>query len=342
MSAPPALSVYQQELDDYLRSLVERLRNSADLYAMASYHLGWRDSEGRPAQASGKATRPMLCLLACEACGGRWQDALPAAAALELVHNFSLIHDDIQDRDAERRHRPTVWKLWGEAQAINAGDALLALARLASLRLIEGEVSPRAVVEAAKLLDQRTLEMVEGQVLDIAFERQLAVTPDQYLEMVEKKTGALFDAALALGALVAGAEPPLVEEMGSCGRQLGVAFQLRDDVMGVWGAPSATGKQPAADILRRKKSLPVIYAFQRASGQTLQELSRIYEKAELSEDDVLRVVALLVQLGARDYASEIVRERKAAALRELERLPLRAEAGAELRQAADSLVPLDF
>src|SRR3989441_5346125 len=138
---------------------------------MIRYHLGWEDAEGRPQDVGGKGLRPTLCLLACEAAGGDWHRALPVAAAVELVHNFSLIHDDIQDRDSERHHRPTVWSIWGEAQAINAGDALLLLARLFILRLPDGGVSDSVALEAARMLDEGTLEMVEGQTLDLTFER---------------------------------------------------------------------------------------------------------------------------------------------------------------------------
>jgi geranylgeranyl diphosphate synthase type I len=290
----------------------------------------------------GKALRPTLCLLACEAAGGDWHAALPAAAALELVHNFSLVHDDIQDRDAERRHRPTVWAVWGEPQAINAGDALLTLGRLALLELRQEGIPPERVVEAARVLDQRTLEIVEGQALDLSFEDRLDVGEDAYLEMIEKKTGALFDCALRLGGLVGAGDPAVAEALGRCGRLLGVAFQVRDDMLGVWGAENRTGKLPAADIRNRKKSLPVVYALARAEGATAAELRRIYSQPRLSEADVSIVLGALESVRAQACCRAAAEERRERALAELDRADLRPAAAAELRQVADFLLERDY
>jgi len=252
---------------------------------MLRYHLGWEDAEGGPPANQGKGLRPALCFLACESAGGDWKRALPAAAALELVHNFSLVHDDIQDRDLLRRGRPTVWSIWGDAQAINAGDALLALARLSILRLSEADVSGVAL-EAARLLDERTLEMVEGQTLDLSFDQLADVDLESYLEMIEKKTGALFDCSLHLGALIGGAQPAVAGAMGRVGRLIGSAFQIRDDMLAVWGAENRTGKTPAADIRRRKKSLPIVSALIQGQDQTRDQLLNIYAQTELTDEDV--------------------------------------------------------
>lgn len=301
--------------------------------------MGWEDAGGGPADSPGKALRPVLCLLACEAAGGDWRRALPAAAAVELVHNFSLVHDDIQDRDRERRRRPTVWALWGEGQAINAGDALAALARLAVLGLRDAGVPAEAVVEAVRILDERTLEMVEGQVMDLSFEDSLDVDLDDYLEMIGKKTGALFDCSLRLGALAAGADARVAEAMGRCGRLLGVAFQARDDMLGVWGAGSRTGKAVGADIRRRKKSLPVVYALSTVEGSALR---RVYEKREPGEEDVAASLRVLDASGARAYCERLARERLEAALAELAGLPLRDEYVREIREASAFLVERDY
>ena len=341
MQAPAALARYRRELDGYLRVHVSRL-GPAVLNRMVRYHLGWEGEDGTPADHSGKGLRPSLCLLACEAVGGDWRRALPAAAAVELVHNFSLVHDDIQDRDRKRRDRPTVWSIWGEAQAINAGDALLALARLALLRLQETGVSAGMVVQAARLLDDRTLEMVEGQVMDLGFEECLQVGGDAYLLMIGKKTGALFDCALSLGALAGGAAAPAVAALGRCGRELGIAFQVRDDMLGVWGAESRTGKQTAADIRRRKKSLPVIYALSQAQGAALEGLRSVYGKPELDEADVSRVLACLDEVGAQDYCGRVAAEHREAALAELDAMEVKSENIAELRQTAAFVLERDF
>jgi geranylgeranyl diphosphate synthase type I len=304
--------------------------------------MGWEDTDGGPADFVGKALRSSLCLLACETTGGGWRRALPAAAAVELVHNFSLVHDDIQDQDRERRHRPTVWAVWGEAQAINAGDALLSLARLAVLKLADEDVPAATVVEAAKTLDERTLEMVEGQVLDLGLEGEIEVDLSTYLGMIEKKTGALFDCALSLGALVGSDESRIHDSMGRFGRLLGVAFQVRDDMLGVWGAENRTGKAPAADIRRRKKSLPVVYALSRAEGATLDELRRAYGKPEFQDSDISLVLRCLDAMGAQDYCRRLAEEKKEAAFEELDRADLRPRASAELREAASYLLDRDF
>ncbi len=309
---------------------------------MMAYHLGWEDANGDPSEEAGKAVRPSLCLLACEATGGDWRKALPAAAAVELVHNFSLVHDDIQDRDVLRHGRPTVWKLWGTAQAINAGDALLVLARGALLRLVGEGIAERIVLRAAQILDERTLEMVEGQVLDIEFERSVSVDSAAYLSMVEKKTGALFGCALEVGALIGGEREDVVDELGRCGRLLGSAFQIRDDMLGVWGTENHTGKQPGADIRRRKKSLPVVYALAISEGKAGDELRRVYAKDELSHEDVSFVLRCLDDVGAQAYCARTAEERAHAALVKLDHAGLDGEAVAELRQTAVFLLKRDF
>ncbi len=341
MPAPAALARYRPGLDDYLRDHLSR-PEPAVLYRMARYHLGWEEKDGTPADHSGKGLRPSLCFLACEAAGGDWRRALPAAAAVELVHNFSLVHDDIQDRDRKRRDRPTVWSIWGEAQAINAGDALLALARLALLRLEETGVPAETMVRAARILDERTLEMVEGQVMDLTFEERLQVEQEAYLEMIARKTGALFDGALSLGALIGGGAAAVVGAMGRCGRQLGIAFQVRDDMLGAWGAENRTGKQPAADIRRRKKSLPVIHAFSQAQGSALDELRRIYGKPGLDDADVSRVLVRLDEAGAQAYCARVATEHREAALAELDAIEVKSENIAELRQTVAFLLERDF
>ncbi len=185
-----------------------------------------------------------------------------------------------------------------EAQAINAGDALLALSHLAVLKLEPKGVPAERALRAARVLDECTLEIVEGQALDISFEERLDVGEDAYLEMIEKKTGALFDCALRLGGLVGAEDPAIAGALGRCGRWLGVAFQIRDDMLGVWGAENRTGKPPAADIRNRKKSLPVVYALARAEGATAQGLRRIYSRPQLSDSDVTTVLGALESVGA--------------------------------------------
>jgi geranylgeranyl diphosphate synthase type I len=309
---------------------------------MIRYHLGWEDEQGLPDDAGGKALRASLCMLASEAVGGDSRRALPAAAAVELVHNFSLIHDDIQDRDSERHDRLTVWSIWGEAQAINAGDALLALARRSLMGLADRGTPPQVVNEAARVLDGRTLEMVEGQTLDISFEGMFEVTVADYMDMAGRKSGALFDCALSLGALAGGAAPQVITKLGQIGRTLGTAFQVRDDVLGVWGDPRVTGKPRGADIRRRKKSLPVVYALEQAEGVMRDELRHAYNKAELSEDDAVLVLQCLDETGARQYCVSVAQESKDVAVSALGELTLHADPAAELRETAEFLLDRDY
>ena len=336
MQPPAALTRYRRALDDHLRSLVDR-PEPIDLYRMLRYHLGWEDAEGRPAQSTGKRLRPVLCLLACEAAGGKAERALPFASAVELVHNFSLIHDDVQDGDRLRHGRDTVWAVWGEPQAINAGDALLALAHLSLT-----EVAQDSIAAASRLLDERTLEMVEGQVMDIAFEGRTDVSLDSYLAMISRKTGALFDVALALGAVAAGVPEEKVAALGRCGRQLGLAFQVRDDILGIWGDVDRTGKPVAADIRRHKKSLPIVFALDRTEADDLERLQKVYGAGEPSAGDVSFVVGLLDSLGAQAYCQDEADKHRTAALSELDAAGLDERAAGEIREVADFLLERDF
>lgn len=339
LTAPP-LARYRREVDEYLRSLVSA-QDPLLLYRMARYHLGWEDADGGSLEAGGKGLRPYFCLLTCEALGGAQDQALPAAGAIELVHNFSLIHDDIQDRDAERHHRPTVWSLWGDAQAINAGDALLALAHLSLFRLTDTGVPAETVLEAMRLLDARTLEMVEGQTMDLEFESRADVTLEDYLEMIERKSGALFDASLRLGALSAGAEHTLPRQCGAAGRALGTAFQIRDDMLGIWGDAGTTGK-PGEDILRRKKSLPIVYALNEGPAQSREDLKAVYQAADFGERDLSTVMSALEAADARGFCLRVAESYKRKALEIVEALPFDAEFTREFSDVAEFLLERDF
>lgn len=271
-------------------------------YGMLRYHMGWVDERFRPAQVnSGKRIRPVVCLLVCEAVGGAVEDALPAAAAVELLHNFSLIHDDVEDDSPTRRHRPTVWALWGVPQAINAGDALFTLARVALHGLTRRPISPAVAMEACFVFDQACLRLTEGQYLDMSFEQRLDVTVEEYLAMIEGKTAALLSASIELGALIGGADEPTRRHLGDFGRYLGLAFQMQDDILGIWGDEALTGKSAASDILARKKSLPVVYAL---SSSEVGEALRARYALPIAPADVPEVLALLDRVGAREYASQ--------------------------------------
>jgi geranylgeranyl diphosphate synthase, type I len=335
------------DLTPYLDAIEADLRDAltpaegpaVPLYWMMQYHLGWLDAALTPAKAPrGKRLRPLMCLLACEAADGQWRAALPAATAIELVHNFSLIHDDIEDNSQTRRHRATVWSLWGVPQAINTGDAMWSVARLTSHRLAALGHPPERVLRLMAVLDEACLELCTGQYLDLAFETRDTVSLADYMRMISGKTAALLSAALGAGAVLAGAADATVASYQACGRELGLAFQITDDILGIWGDPTVTGKSAASDVLARKKTLPTLHAldWERDSGGT--DLARLYARPSLSADDVPAVLAILDRAGARAYAEERAQEHIDRTLRHLDESGGRGPAQAALRELALSLV----
>jgi len=312
-------------------------------YGMMHYHLGWTDNQFRPSQVkSGKRLRPLFTLLTCQAAGGDPQRALPAAAAVELIHNFSLLHDDIQDQSDTRRGRATVWTLWGEAQAINAGDAMFTLAHLALHRMMERSLPPNRVVAAYRILDQANLALCLGQHLDLDFEKRLDVDIEAYMTMIRGKTAALLGCAGQLGALVASPDSSLAEHYRHLGEGLGLAFQIQDDLLGIWGKTEVTGKPVADDIRHRKKSLPVVYVLGRQNDQDAERLRDLYAQQTLSEEDVAEAVTILDGCQARLYAEELARQQLEMALAQLEAAKPAPEADEALRELAYFLIRRDY
>jgi len=328
--SPDALSPLMPLIRDGVRGFLPR--SPLPLYEMIRYHLGV-DGEG-----GGKALRPALCLLACAGLGGTAEAALPAATAVEYVHSFSLVHDDIEDGDVERRGRPAVWARWGVAQGINAGDALFALA----FRVLASAPLPSSrIARAVDVLARRTLEMIEGQHLDLAFEARPAVSLDDYCAMVAGKTGALLACSLELGAVCAGAGEDVVGLLESAGRNLGLAFQVTDDCLGLWGDRRRTGKAVGADVLRRKKTFPVVWALASANGRSRAQLASAYERPSLTDGDLAWVARLLDEVGAREAASAFVGARLAEAAAALDRAQLAPEARAALGQVLEYVARRD-
>lgn len=287
-----------------VREALAALEGQAPLLAgMARYHLGEVDARFEPTGDGhvhrGKRIRPTLAILCCVAAGGTAEDAAPLAAALELLHNFTLIHDDVQDQSPHRRHRPTVWSLWGVGQAINAGDALFAAAHLPMYRLVS--THPAALVlRLVEAFDRMTIEIVRGQTLDLTFEGRNDVTPDGYLAMIEGKTAAIVRYAAWAGALLGGSSEPAADRFAAFGLALGLGFQVRDDALGIWGALDATGKSPADDIRRRKQSLPILILRERLESAIRAEVDALYASSPVGEEGVTRVLDLLARNGVRD------------------------------------------
>ena len=312
------------------------------IYDMARYALGWTEADGSPrGGAVGKGLRPALCLLTAAAfdpSAAARRRALAGAAAVEFVHNFSLVHDDIQDGDRERHHRPSVWAQWGEAQAINVGDALRELAQLALARAHEAGVPAAAVLAADQMLTRAVLEMIEGQYLDLSCESRISVSLDDYLTMVERKTGAILGCSLGLGALLSGATTDAAARLERAGRCLGLAFQIRDDALGIWGDSAATGKSSDNDVRRRKKSYPIVCAFREADGVQRALLDRVYAQPALDDADVDAVAEILSALDARAATDAAAAEHYDAFLRLLDGCDLRAEGRRDLEEAARFIV----
>jgi geranylgeranyl diphosphate synthase type I len=296
---------YRAELEAFLRAAVPFDRDAPELYQIIRYHLGWLDENLRPiAPRGGKLLRPTICLLACEAAGGDYRRALPAAAAVELLHNFSLIHDDVEDRGAERRGRATVWARWGEPIAVNAGDALLIVSELALLRSGDVGVEPEATLKLVRLLNECCLRLTEGQHLDISNEGNTAMSVDEYERMIAGKTAALLGCAAQLGAVAAGASDPQSRVFRRFGELIGLAFQIQDDVLGIWGDPRETGKAAAADVYGRKVTLPIIDAISRVPADVAGRIITLYSRSAPGDAEVSEVIRLLDGLGARNRAEK--------------------------------------
>lgn len=327
--APEVLLRYHQDIEAELRAVLAGY--SEPLYTLLAYHFGWVDASGQPARdGSGKGLRPTLCLLACEALGGAIGRALPAAAALELVHNFSLIHDDIQDDDAQRRGRPTVWAIWGKPQAINAGTAMRILANVSMGRLAAQGVTPSRLAHAQSLLDLTTLALIEGQYLDLSFEERFDISEQDYLRMIEKKTASLIACSLEMGAFLATQDRKLARLFREFGRHLGLAFQVRDDILGAWGQAHQLGKPVGSDIRRKKKSYPIVLALSAADPWIRESLVAAYQQPAIDERLCAQILDLLEAVQARQRAQALVDHHHLLALQALAELPVLPWARQEL------------
>lgn len=327
-----------------VRLELERVIGNApsSLCNMLRYHMGWQDEHGYPCNRdSGKFIRPTLCLLSCQAVGGDTSRIMPAAAAVELIHKFSLIHDDIEDASHERHHRPTVWKLWGQAQAINAGDAMFTLAYSALLQLEENGITDERIVGSTRILSQACWELCDGQYLDLEYENRLDITIADYLNMAARKTAALFAASTALGAYLGSEDSNLVECFHLFGKDLGMAYQIRDDIMGIWGTEESTGKS-ASDVSQRKKTLPVVHGLQNSKGEVRERLRNLYSQGAVEGGDIDDVVNILEQLGARDYAESLAEHYYCRALARLKATRLDTTRQAPLEETACFLLKRDF
>lgn len=339
-SLPQSLTSYRDGVGVELKKVIDSCPPA--LGNILRYHMGWQDEHGHCcSKESGKFIRSTLCLLSCQAVGGNTSQAMPAAAAIELIHNFSLIHDDIEDASYERHHRPTVWKLWGQSQAINAGDAMFTLAYLALVRLKEKGIADEKIANCAKMLSLACLELCEGQYLDVDYENRLDITVEDYLDMAAKKTGALFAVSTSLGAYLGSEDSELVDVFRLFGRELGMVFQIHDDILGIWGLEESVGKS-AGDIYQRKKTLPVAYGLEKSDGAARKSLEKLYSQESIEGEDIKEVTGILDNLGARDYAGSVAGQYYHKALAHLDTTGLGLSSLGLLKETADFLFKRDF
>lgn len=311
MSLAAYQSTYLPQIEKNLRSYFTAFDfgSSESLKEMLAYHMGWRDDRGH-----GKRLRPLITLLCTQALGGEIQTAMPAALAIEFLHNFTLIHDDIEDRSPMRHGRETLWMRWGEAQAINAGDALFSIAQMAMIDLAEN-TNPQIAIKAARRFNQTCLRLTRGQYLDIAFEDEEDITLETYFDMICGKTAALITFSAVTAGLVTGSTPDAISYLEQYGESLGLAFQIQDDALGIWGDPEVTGKSIASDLLAKKKTLPILFGLQNCN-----EFRKYWSEGEVTTEHVKRMSSILINCGAQDYVREKAKQKTNVAFKALESL----------------------
>ena len=323
------LSRIEQELQRQISRLDASRTKS--FHEMLAYHMGWT-GEGAGPEATGKRIRPLLLLLCTSACGADWQFALPGAAAVELVHNFSLVHDDIQDNSEKRRGRPTTWVKWGMPMAINVGDALFVISNQAIMDLKENYAA-EIVVQAAQILHNGCLDLTRGQFLDMSYEERTDLDVDDYWPMVTGKTAALLSASCHIGALLGGVDDAKQEAYRSFGHYLGLAFQAQDDILGIWGDEAMTGKSTASDLIEGKKSLPVLAGLG-ADGK----FAARWKQGPIRATEVQELARVLASEGGYEKASDAATQMTDLALMSLREADPQGEAAGALFELTDGLL----
>ena len=280
--------------DQAIRGIIDDplLGGYPELRDILYFHMGLDDPRSF---YQGKRIRPLLVLLSTAACGGDWKFALPAAAAVEILHNFSLIHDDIEDQGTIRRGRETVWMKYGVPLAINAGDALFALVYSAALHLLPA-ISEDKVIQVITLLTEACVKLTGGQHLDISFEKDRKISVENYWKMISGKTASLISTSSRIGAVVAGADREQEDAMASFGFALGLAFQVYDDWLGIWGKSAETGKSSVSDLITGKKTLPILFGIEKQ-----RQFAKLYHSGTIGHEDAAHLAELLTEEGAQAF-----------------------------------------
>jgi geranylgeranyl diphosphate synthase, type I len=327
------LTLFRNPIEDELHKWIDTISqiHLQGLKSILAYHLGWEGEDSGP-EAQGKRIRPLLLLLCTEAAGGDWRTALPAAASVELAHNFSLIHDDIQDKSVIRRGRKTVWVKWGVAQAINTGDLMFTLANRAMVSLHDR--LPTNIVKDSYMLFLLTCtRLTSGQYLDISYETRAVTSIDDYFKMVSGKTAALISATAELGAIISAAGYDKQQALREFGEFLGLAYQVHDDYLGIWGRSRKTGKSTQGDILQKKKTLPILLGLEKS-----REFAFHWSKPTLVPREIDEMVALLEQIGAKEYTKEKEVLLTRDAMESLEKGSIKNEAYLAILELVDTLL----
>lgn len=329
--------------DQYLRSMQPKIETIlkqeiyntiseqfSELRLMLSHHMGW-EGEQSGSNAQGKRIRPLLLLICNEAVGADWSKALPIAATVELIHNFSLIHDDIQDNSPIRRGRDTVWVKWGTPQAINAGDLMFTIAHL-SLLSIQQDFPPEITLKTSQIVLETCVELTKGQFQDMFFENDQGITLEKYWGMIERKTAALISSCTQLGALLGNSGPQCIESFREFGHLLGLAFQVQDDWLGIWGSSRVTGKSTESDLVSGKKTLPVLYAIENDP-----QFSKHWSKGQITAEEAPNVAQMLIDNGTREFTQNTVDRLTSEALNALKRTEKNNNAIEALKELAFQL-----
>jgi geranylgeranyl diphosphate synthase type I len=333
MSLKKIMKTMLPAIETELQRQVSRLdeAHTRPFYDMLTYHMGWT-GEGAGPEAAGKRVRPLMLLITTAACETNWLHAVSAAAAVELVHNFSLVHDDIQDNSDKRRGRTTTWKIWGMPLAINVGDALFVLSNQAIMDLSE-HYPAETVVKSATVLHKTCLDLTRGQFLDMSYEKRNDLGVKEYWPMIAGKTAALLSACCHIGSILGGVDESRQDAYRSFGHALGMAFQVQDDILGIWGDESLTGKSAASDLLEGKKSLPVLHGLGKGG-----KFAERWAKGPIQSDEVEEIAQLLATEGSYEYTHGMSRQMTTLALDSLREADPKGEAGEALMDLANILI----
>lgn len=294
------------DLEEYIKNYSERRPKVSPLLGeMIDHHFGWEPNKPTT-QLNGKRSRPLMMILVAQAISGEYRHVYPAAAGIEIIHNFTLIHDDVMDNSLERRHRPALWAKWNISQAINVGDGLFALGVSASLDVLQELVAPEKIIRATTGLLEASIETVEGQMLDISFETRMDVTPEEYLTMIYHKSGALIKCSALLGALLTTDDEQTIQAYAEFAKNLGIAFQIQDDYLGVWGNEAVTGKSATTDIENKKKSYPVLITLRKANAAQKEKLFEIYAHESIAGEDIETVLQIFDEVNAKEETNRLI------------------------------------